>query len=335
MSPAAPRARGGGRVSSRGAAAAREMSAHNRRGDWAAALQIFATATAALGNRTHNAAVYVEAIRAHGALGRPARALDTFQTLQASSLPPSLIGYTAAIRACATATHWPVALSLLQDARDEGLSPNTVSTNCALAACEAGGAWRDALALLDEAAAPDAISFHTAIAACRRAGGRPAARAALRLLRRMRAAHVRPSLIGYTTVMNALSAAGYVRPALLVFRALCADHDPDERAVHTALRACDGAGRRADGLALLAELAESGAAGEKLARRFRPLWDAKAAAAHKAPAAAAAVAGGSGRGRGRTRGGSGRGSAAPPQWRRRSRRSRKGPPPEHEAARGD
>jgi len=146
---------------------------------------------------------------------------------------------------------------------------------------------------------------------------------------------VRPSLIGYTTVMNALSAAGYVRPALLVFRALCADHDPDERAVHTALRACDGAGRRADGLALLAELAESGAAGEKLARRFRPLWDAKAAAAHKAPAAAAAVAGGSGRGRGRTRGGSGRGSAAPPQWRRRSRRSRKGPPPEHEAARGE
>jgi len=255
--------------------------------------------------------------------------------MRSEGLRPGLVHYHAVMRACATPAHWPIAASMLQDARDEGLSPNTVSTNCALAACEAGGAWRDALALLDEAAAPDAISFHTAIAACRRAGGRPAARAALRLLRRMRAAHVRPSLIGYTTVMNALSAAGYVRPALLVFRALCADHDPDERAVHTALRACDGAGRRADGLALLAELAESGAAGEKLARRFRPLWDAKAAAAHKAPAAAAAVAGGSGRGRGRTRGGSGRGSAAPPQWRRRSRRSRKGPPPEHEAARGE
>ena len=187
MSPAAPRARGGGRVSSRGAAAAREMSAHNRRGDWAAALQIFATATAALGNRTHNAAVYVEAIRAHGALGRPARALDTFQTLQASSLPPSLIGYTAAIRACATATHWPVALSLLQDARDEGIEPDTVALNAALAACERGGQSDEALLLLSEmeaspSAPPDRISYNTAIAACSRCGEW---RTALRLLGEM------------------------------------------------------------------------------------------------------------------------------------------------------
>jgi len=126
---------------------ARRMGEHNRQRQWAQALAVFATLPL---SSVSNAACYVEAIRAHGGLGQPARALDTFAALESSRLPLSLVSYTAAIHACATASHWPVALSLLQDARDGGLEPDTIACNAALSACERGGQWQEALLLLQE-----------------------------------------------------------------------------------------------------------------------------------------------------------------------------------------
>jgi len=107
------------------------MGQHNKQRQWKSALALFAALP--LGNIT-NAACYVEAIRAHGALGQPGRALDTFTALERSGLPLSLVSFSAAIRACATENHWPIALSLLQDARDLGLEPDTIVCNAALSA---------------------------------------------------------------------------------------------------------------------------------------------------------------------------------------------------------
>lgn len=152
--------------------AARLMGQHNKQRQWKSALALFAALP--LGNIT-NAACYVEAIRAHGALGQPGRALDTFTALERSGLPLSLVSFSAAIRACATENHWPIALSLLQDARDLGLEPDTIVCNAALSACERGGQWEEALLLLREmdcveGSPPDRVSYNTAIAALSRGG---------------------------------------------------------------------------------------------------------------------------------------------------------------------
>lgn len=194
--------------------------------------------------------------------------------------------------------------------------------------------WEEALLLLDampeEALSPpDQVSYHTAIAACRRAvsigaaaqrkGGRPAAtaqtpgsdpapgggldpaskagaakgsargsdaergwwgarraaRAAIGLLRRMHASRLRTSLIGYTTAMNALSAAGYVRAALCVYRGMAAEQSPDAKCVDTALGACERGSRWREGLELLKELRLRGPAGAALAAEFDE-WAGKA-----------------------------------------------------------
>jgi len=212
-----------------------------------------------------------------------------------AAVAPNVVVYNAAIRACATPDHWPIALSLLDDARADGLRLTRNSFNCALAACEAGAQWEEALLLVEGVQAetgsrPDEISFHTAIAACRRAvvaaaaatrrgkdtgreadvkrarrEGRRAARAALGLLVRMRASRVRTSLIGYTTAMSALSTAGYVRGALCVYGLLAAAYPPDVKSVGTALAACEKAARWAQGLRLLEGLRGSGAAGAAVA----------------------------------------------------------------------
>jgi pentatricopeptide repeat domain-containing protein 1 len=154
------------------ARAARLMGLHNKQSQWKSALALFSSLP--LGNIS-NAACYVEAIRAHGALGQPARALDTFSALERSGLPLSLVSFSAVIRACATENHWPIALSLLQDARDRDLAPDTIVCNAALSACERGGQWEEALLLLremdcSEVSPPDRVSYNTAIAALSRGG---------------------------------------------------------------------------------------------------------------------------------------------------------------------
>lgn len=90
----------------------------------------------------------------------------------------------------------------------------------------------------------DATSYHSAIAACRRDGSRAAARAAMRLLQRMRRERLPTSLIGFTTAMNALSQAGYQLGALAVMQRMRATGlRPDDTAIHTALTACAAAGQ--------------------------------------------------------------------------------------------
>jgi hypothetical protein len=91
----------------------------------------------------------------------------------------------------------------------------------------------------------------------------------------MRASRVRTSLIGYTTAINALSGASYVRAALCVYKAMAAEQAPDAKCVDTVLGACERGGRWRDGLGLLKELRERGPEGAALAAEFNE-WAGKA-----------------------------------------------------------
>jgi pentatricopeptide repeat domain-containing protein 1 len=193
--------------------AAQLMGQHNKQRQWKSALAIFATLP--LGSIS-NAACYVEAIRAHGAMGQPARALDTFATLEQSGLPLSLVSFSAAIRACATENHWPIALSLLEDARDLGLEPDTIVCNAALSACERGGQWEEALLLLREmvcsdVSPPDRISYNTAIAALSRGGQWHKAIELLDEMPRVVAPpHNRPDVHSFGAAISACARSGQV-----------------------------------------------------------------------------------------------------------------------------
>ena len=275
---------------------------------------------------------------------RPEAALDLLQRMEAAGVAPTTVIYNAAIRACATASHWPIALSLfaeLQDAAADGggggaaLRPDVVSYNAALAACERGGEWHEAELLLREmregkGPPPDAVSYHTAIAACRRpppgAAGRRAARAAVGALRGMMAAGLRPSLFGFTGALSACSRAQKWRAALAVFARLEAAGRaggvrPDTIAANGALAACAGGGRWEDALALLGRMERAELGGNAKADRASLEIAARACAAGGEGARAAELrtraaampeppSRGRGRGGGRARGrGRGRGRA--------------------------
>ena len=81
----------------------------NRRGAWSETLKIFDALRAA--EPAAETRAFVEAIKAHGQLDDAEGALDVLRDLQRLR-SPGLLATTAAIRACATRSHWPVALSL-------------------------------------------------------------------------------------------------------------------------------------------------------------------------------------------------------------------------------
>ena len=76
---------------------------------------------------------------------------------------------------------------------------NEAVVNAAVSAASAGGDWRAALRIIDEALGsaltPRSSSFNMAIGCAAAAGSRDASAAALALLRRMRAAHVKTNLL--------------------------------------------------------------------------------------------------------------------------------------------
>jgi len=127
---------------------ATKMQRLNRQGKSHQAISLFSDWVNTVNATTPEAArAWVEAITAHGRLRKGEAALDTFQRMQAV-FEPSLVAYTAAIRACATSKLWPVALSLLDDLRADGIRPDTIVCNAALVACERGGQLEEAELLL-------------------------------------------------------------------------------------------------------------------------------------------------------------------------------------------
>ncbi len=90
-------------------------------------------------------------------------------------------------------------------------------------------------------ARPDAVSYHTTIAACRKQrGSRAAARQAVLLRRRMVEDGLQPNVVACTNAMSACVDAGRWRAALALFARLRTTREPppDTYACNAALSAC-------------------------------------------------------------------------------------------------
>ena len=201
--------------------------------------------------------------------GEPSTSLEVFTRMQARGVAPNTASYNAAIRAAATRELWPVALSLLSDMRADAVPLDLVTYNSVLAACERGGelgeaelVLADLLADEDSKIAPDAITFHTALACARRAGGQEptrAARFAVRIVRVMMRPpfELTPSVIGFTGAMAACnSATAWRAAAALLGRMERAGVQPDLVALREALLTCAGGGYWRKALDILNRLEE-------------------------------------------------------------------------------
>ena len=162
---------------------------------------------------------------------------------------------TAIIVAWSRIGRYERAYETLTEARRSGaFRPNLINYNAALSALEKAGCWQRAEALLDEMVdsglQPDKISWHTAIAACRRlsnptqADALGSARCAVRLLAHMmrHPASLRPSAIAFTNGMVACTRGGMWSASLALFERL-RDSSPDDIDLHSAnaaLAACAG-----------------------------------------------------------------------------------------------
>lgn len=201
--------------------------------------------------------MYVEGVVAHGRLKQPELALECFEQLQSHAhLAPTLLAYTAVIRACATRKLWPVALSLFEDLKADGLSPDTVACNAVLVACERGGQLEEAELLLASMKAagppPDAISYNTVISTAARGGNWQQALALLDAMSRGGGSGgggrtgkgkgkgvVAPDVYSYSAAISACERGGEPEAALETFRRMRESGvAPNTIAYNTAIRAC-------------------------------------------------------------------------------------------------
>ena len=248
----------------------------NRRGAWSETLKIFDALRAA--EPAAETRAFVEAIKAHGQLDDAEGALDVLRDLQRLR-PPGLLATTAAIRACATRSHWPVALSLLGELQADGGAPDVAAYNAALTACERGGQYHEAELLLREmrerGPPPDAVTFNTCITAAARASQWERA---LRLLSLMEAdPSVRPDAFSYSAAISACSRRPEAALDLLQ-RMEAAGVAPTTVIYNAAIRACATASHWPIALSLFAELQDAaadgggGGAAAAAARRCGPTW---------------------------------------------------------------
>ena len=231
----------------------------NRRGAWSETLKIFDALRAA--EPAAETRAFVEAIKAHGQLDDAEGALDVLRDLQRLR-SPGLLATTAAIRACATRSHWPVALSLLGELQADGGAPDVAAYNAALTACERGGQYHEAELLLREmrerGPPPDAVTFNTCITAAARASQWERA---LRLLSLMEAdPSVRPDAFSYSAAISACSRRPEAALDLLQ-RMEAAGVAPTTVIYNAAIRACATASHWPIALSLFAELQDAAADG--------------------------------------------------------------------------
>ena len=227
----------------------------NRRGAWSETLKIFDALRAA--EPAAETRAFVEAIKAHGQLDDAEGALDVLRDLQRLR-SPGLLATTAAIRACATRSHWPVALSLLGELQADGGAPDVAAYNAALTACERGGQYHEAELLLREmrerGPPPDAVTFNTCITAAARASQWERA---LRLLSLMEAdPSVRPDAFSYSAAISACSRRPEAALDLLQ-RMEAAGVAPTTVIYNAAIRACATASHWPIALSLFAELQDA------------------------------------------------------------------------------
>ena len=225
------------------------MQRYNRQGKHRQALKLFSSwrkNASEVEQQPAEVAAWIEAITAHSRMGQGESALQCFQGMQETGLKPSVVAYSAAIRACANRQLWPVALSLLDDLRADGLHPDTVACNAALVACDRAGQLEEAELLLrsmrDDGPQPDAISLNTVVSTAARRGNW---QRALALLSEMEAeaeaggsGRVRPDVYTYTAAISACERGGQPTAALETFaRMQSAGVEPTTAAYNAAIRA--------------------------------------------------------------------------------------------------
>ncbi|KAL1512385.1 hypothetical protein AB1Y20_005643 [Prymnesium parvum] len=130
------------------------------------------------------------------------------------------------LAAHARARRWEDALALLRRLPEHGVAANTVHYNAAIHACARGGKWRAALALLAELAAPDEVSFTSAIAALTSAPAAVGVGEAEAMLSQMRARGLPPSTAAHNAALRVLSGAGETARAMELLAAMRAVREP-------------------------------------------------------------------------------------------------------------
>ena len=259
------------------------ITACGRAGQWQKALELLqqmrgkgdAAAGPASGVRP-TAVSYSAALLFAGQAGEVDTALRVLRDMAADGCAPDAVAYNAAISACRAdaAARWRDAAALLAAARREGKA-DVVTHNALLGVLDKAGQWQLASALLDEmcsaaeasaaggpasggVAAPNAVSFASAIAACA-AAKQP--EAALRLLAAMPGARVAPSAHAYNAALTACERAGRWEDALTLLAKMEKEGpQPDEVTLRSAVFACCSASppRMEEALALFRRV-EAGA----------------------------------------------------------------------------
>jgi len=225
------------------------ITACEKKGEWRPALQVLETmATLDL---APDLICCNAAIGACARAGEPAQAQTVLrEVLAANGIAPDTKSYNGLLTAYANAqpAQWQGALETLEAFAADGGTPDLYTCNAALSALGKAGEWERAIAFLEAmpatyGVAADAVSYTSAISGCERAGEWMAA---MQLLRQMRDAGVRPTMLSYSKLLFVHAAAGQWEAAVEFIEAGTADgllHNP--LTLNRMLEACVAAGSAA------------------------------------------------------------------------------------------
>ena len=223
--------------------------------------------------------------------------------MQALSLEPNVIAYSAAVSACERRQEWEQAVALLADMQRGGPAPNVVTYSAVISACEKAAQWQSAIHILagmqQRSEKLDKIVYSAAISACEK-GERW--EEALFLLAEMRRRDFEPHGVAYNAALSACEKCGAwqqglvlldsmrrlgVEPGLITFNAAVSACGPGEswrQAVRLLARVQQG-GLEPDEITCTAMLAacEEGAAWAstlQLLRQGQEHWGVRANGLH-------------------------------------------------------
>ena len=172
-------------------------------------------------------------------------ALELLAEAAAKELSMNVVGYNAALSACARAGQWEPAIQLLRDMEESCTpqipKPDAVTYGTVLAACERGEQWELVLKyanrLQEQNLAMDGLSLTSVLHACQQLGMAQDALRYLELMKTSSMAHEERKTAGWQR-------KGVRQPL----------KGPDDVAYRLAISACARGGQWADGIRLLQEL---------------------------------------------------------------------------------